>query len=162
MTGLYLEDFRVGEVHTTDGRTVTEADIVNFCCLSGDFNEVHSNYDVARQTEFGTVIAHGPLIMAIAAGLVFASGINKGTGIAALGIDKCRFHAVVRPGDTIHVENVVVLARPTSKPGRGVVVLNRRVVNQCGELVQAMDVTALYKTRPVPLESEDISAPESA
>ena len=65
--GMFFEDFEVGMQLTTPARTVTGTDIVNFACLTGDFNEVHCNYEYAKTTPFGEVIAHGPMVYGIAA-----------------------------------------------------------------------------------------------
>ena len=73
--GMFFEDFVVGQELETPARTVTSTDIVNFACLTGDFNEVHANYEYAKTTPFGEVVAHGPLIYGIAGGLQYASGI---------------------------------------------------------------------------------------
>lgn len=67
--GLFFEDFEVGREFRTPARTVTSTDIVNFACLSGDFNEVHANWEYCKSTPFGEPIAHGPLVYAIAGGL---------------------------------------------------------------------------------------------
>jgi acyl dehydratase len=82
--GLYFEDFAEGMTLRTPARTITGTDIVNFACLTGDFNEVHTNYEYVKDTPFGEVIAHGPLIYGIAGGLQYASGINDGTLLGAL------------------------------------------------------------------------------
>ena len=58
----------------TGRRTITSTDIVNFACLSGDFNDVHCNHEYCKTTPFGEPIAHGPLVFAVAAGLNYASG----------------------------------------------------------------------------------------
>ena len=145
--GMYFEDFEVGMTLRTPARTITGTDIVNFACLTGDFNEVHANYEYARTTPFGEVIAHGPMIYGIAGGLQYASGINDGTLLALLGIDKWRIHAPVVHGDTIHMEQTVLSARPTSKPGRGIVVFKREIKNQDDTVIQEMEATIMYRCR---------------
>ncbi len=145
--GMYFEDFTVGQVLRTGRRTVTSTDIVNFACLSGDFNDVHCNHEYAKTTPFGEPIAHGPLVFAIAAGLNYASGINDGTLIALLGIDKWRMKKPVKHGDTITVQTIVKAKRETSQPDRGVVTFDRAFVNQHGEAVQEMEVTIMYRRR---------------
>ena len=145
--GMYFEDFEVGTRLTTPARTVTSTDIVNFACLTGDFNEVHCNYEYAKTTPFGEVIAHGPLVYGMAGGLQYASGINDGTLLALLGIDKWRLKTAVKHGDTIHMVQTVLSKRQSSKPDRGVVTLKREIVNQRGELVQEMETTLLYRCR---------------
>lgn len=145
--GLYFEDLEVGNTYKTGARTVTGADIVNFACLSGDFNEVHANWEYARTTAFGKPVAHGPLIYSIAAGLVYASGINEGTLLALLEITDWKIEAAVFDGDTIHLEQEVVDSRLTSSGNKGVVTFDRRIINQRDEHVQRMRGTYLYRTR---------------
>jgi acyl dehydratase len=145
--GMYFEDFEEGMTLRTPARTITGTDIVNFACLTGDFNEVHTNYEYIKQTPFDEVIAHGPLIYGIAGGLQYASGINDGTLLGLLGIDKWRISAPVVHGDTIHVEQTVLQKRLTSKSGRGIVIFKREVKNQHGTTVQEMEATLMYRCR---------------
>src|SRR5690242_21421744 len=88
---LYFEDFPVGAEHVTRGRTITEADIVNFAGLSGDFIELHTNEEYARQTPFGRRIAHGALVFSISTGLTTQMNLVNDTVLAFYGIDKLRF-----------------------------------------------------------------------
>lgn len=146
--GKYWDDFQVGEVIQTPKRTVTSTDIVNFACLTGDFNEVHTNWEYCKQTQFGEPIAHGPLVYSIVGGLQYASGINDGTLIALLQIDGWRMLKPVFHGDTIHAELTVLDKNETSKSDKGVVQMKREFKNQKGETVQEMTVKMLYKRRP--------------
>lgn len=145
--GMYFEDFEVGQQLETPSRTVTSTDIVNFACLTGDFNEVHANYEYARTTPFGEVVAHGPLIYGIAGGLQYASGINDGTLLALLQIDQWRIMLPTKHGDTIRMVQKVIEKKETSKPDRGVVKFARKVVNQRDEVVMEMEATILYRRR---------------
>lgn len=146
--GRYFEDFTVGEEIQTPARTITNTDIVNFACLSGDFNEVHTNHEYLKTTSFGQPIAHGPLIYAVAAGLQYASGVNDGTLIALLQVDNWRMLNPVFHGDTIHMVSKVLDTKLSSKGDRGVVKFERSVINQRGEIVQQMESKYLYKCRP--------------
>lgn len=146
--GMYFEDFEVGLEIVTPARTVTAADITNFACLSGDFNEVHANIEYAKNTPFGDVIAHGPLVYAIAGGLQYASGINDGTLLALLENTNWKMLGPVFAGDTIRLRQTVVSTNLTSKPDRGVVKFKRNIVKQDGTAVQQMDTTILYRCRP--------------
>ena len=145
--GMYFEDFEEGMMLRTPARTITGTDIVNFACLTGDFNEVHTNYEYAKNTPFGEVIAHGPMIYGIAGGLQYASGINDGTLLALLGIDKWRIKAPVKHGDTIRMEQTVTEKKPTSKPERGIIVFKREIKNQDGVTIQEMEATLMYRCR---------------
>ena len=93
-------------------------------------------------------IAENPLVFAVAAGLNYASGMNDGTLIALLGIDKWRMKKPVKHGDTIFVRTTVMSKRETSQADRGVVTFQRAFVNQHGENVQEMEVTIMYRRRP--------------
>ena len=146
--GMYFEDFEVGMTLVTPSRTITRTDIVNFCCLTGDFNEVHANIEYAKTTLFGDVIAHGPLVYGICEGLQYASGINDGTLLALLGIENWKLIKPVMTGDTIHMMQVVFETRRTSSGDKGIVRVQRQVINQRKERVQEMDTAMLYKCRP--------------
>jgi acyl dehydratase len=145
--GKYFDDFTVGEIFTTGKRTITTTDIVNFSCLSGNFNEVHTNWEYCKESPLGEPIAHGPLVYAIVAGLGYASGLNEGNAIALLGVTDWKMLEPVKNGDTIHLEQEVVATKPASKDGKGVVTFDRRVRNQYGETVQQMTSAHLYHAR---------------
>ena len=146
--GRYFEDFTVGEELVTPSRTITSTDIVNFACISGDFNEIHTNFEYCKSTPFGEPIAHGPLIYAVAGGLWHAAGVNEGTILAMLGVDEWRLVSPVKHGDTIHLVARVAQMTETSKTDRGVVAFDRRIVKQDGTVVQTMKTTLMYRRRP--------------
>ena len=73
--GMYLEDFEVGKVYESGGRTITEADIVNFAGVSGDFNPLHMDEEFAKTNLFGKRIAHGAL------GFIISTGLSNQTGL---------------------------------------------------------------------------------
>jgi acyl dehydratase len=147
--GMYYEDFSLGQVLETPRRTITSTDIVNFACLSGDFNGVHVDHEYCKTTPFGEPIAHAPLVYAVMGGLQYASGVNDGTLLAVLGIDEWRMLKPVKHGDTLHMSSTVVDKRETSNPDRGVVTFKRVCVNQRDETVQSMNATFMYKRRIV-------------
>jgi acyl dehydratase len=146
--GRYFEDFEVGQEFVTPARTITSTDIVNFACLTGDFNEVHTNFEYCKTTPFGEPIAHGPLVYGIMGGLQYAAGINDGTMLALLQIDAWRILAPVKHGDTIRMEAKVIDKKESSKPDRGVITFERKCVKQDGTAVQEMKATLMYKRRP--------------
>lgn len=148
MRGLYWEDWQIGAEFESPARTVTEADIVLFAGLSGDYNPLHVNEEYCRQTIFGGRIAHGPLVYAIAAGLLFQLHLYDDTLIAFLGFEDLRFTKPVRPGDTIHARIRVLEKRETSRPDRGVMKRQLQVLNQRGEVVQEGTQSFLLKRRP--------------
>jgi 3-hydroxybutyryl-CoA dehydratase len=145
--GKYFEEFELGESMVSPGRTVTEADIVGFCGLSGDFNELHSNTEYAKQTLFGKRVAHGLLGLSMASGLAGRLGLLEGTAQAFMGLD-WRFKAPIFAGDTIYLHATVVQTRAVKKLGGGILVLDVRVLNQKDEVTQEGRWTVLMKSRP--------------
>ncbi len=132
--GQTYEQFTIGDRFVTPSRTVTEADIVNFAGLSGDFNPLHIDEVFARKTPFGTRIAHGMLVAAMATGMGNWLGILEGTVIALME-QFIQYKAPTRAGDTVHLEMEVVDKKETSKPDRGIIVFSADVINQEGKAV---------------------------
>ncbi len=138
-------DYEPGRGFRTGGRTVTEADIMTFAGLTGDFYGLHTDEEFARRTQFGGRIAHGMLTLTQAVGLVVLSGMYGDTVLALLGLDRMRAQEPVRPQDTISVEVTVAERRVTKRPDRGVVMLDYAVSNQRGEQVMTFSVTLLVR-----------------
>lgn len=148
----WFEDVPVGFAYRTSARTITEADVVAFAALTGDFNRAHVDVEFAKAAAFGQRIAHGLLVVAVMSGLNTRTIVNQllePSQLALLGIDT-RFLLPTFLGDTIHAEIEVVEARPTSKPGRGVVTFRRNGVNQRGETVVECIARMLVAQRPTP------------
>ena len=145
--GRYFEEFEVGDSMISPGRTVTEADLVNFCGLSGDFNELHSNAEYAKDTLFGQRIAHGPLGFVIAVGLAGRLGYLEGTAQAFLSMD-WKFKGPIFIGDTIRVEATVARKRAVNRLGGGILVLSIAIMNQKDEVVQEGTWRVLMSGRP--------------
>ena len=131
---LYFDDFAVGHKTITRSRTITEADIVNFAGLSGDFIELHMSEEWARKGPFGRRIAHGLLVLSVSSGLTVQLGQTTDTVIAFYGIDRLRFTKPTFIGDTVHVEKEVI-ALDRKSADRGVITFNTQVLNQNGEPV---------------------------
>ncbi len=145
---MYFEDFEVGATFTTTGRTITEADVMLFAGLSGDFNPLHVDREHSKEGPFGEPIAHGLLVLAVAAGLGVQTGIFTGTNLAFLGLEDWRFVGPVRFGDTIHMESTVIEARRSaSKPDRGIVRIGQEIRNQNGDVVQKGIFASLMAAR---------------
>ena len=137
----YYEDFNVGDVFETPGRTITEADIINFAGVSGDFYSLHTDETFASKTIFKGRIAHGLLILSIATGLWMRLGIFEGTLIAFYGIDRLRFIKPVRVGDTIKVK--ITVMEKTEKGEYGLITFKNEIFNQNGDLVVIFDAKIL-------------------
>jgi acyl dehydratase len=133
--GLTFEDYTVGAVYRTLGRTVSETDIVTFVNLCGFTEPLFMDMEyVAKESVFRRRVAPGALTFALSEGLVMQTGLVHGTGMAYLG-SEVKIVAPVLEGDTIHVDVEVIDKRETKKVDRGIVTYRHRVVNQRGEVV---------------------------
>jgi 3-hydroxybutyryl-CoA dehydratase len=145
--GLYFEEYAVGDNATSSGRTVTEADVVNFAALSGDWNTIHTDAVYAAQGMFGERIAHGMLGLSIATGLAIRLGFMEGTALAFMGMD-WQFRAAIKIGDTIHMQATVAELKPVRRLGGGLVTFKVEILNQREEPVQRGTWTILIKSKP--------------
>ena len=135
MRGLTYDQMQEGEEYYTASRTVTEADVVSFAGLSGDFNPLHTDAEwAAANTPFGGRIAHGVLVQAISTGLANQLGIFEGTTVAVIEMTS-RFVGAVKFGDTIHAVLKVAEKKESKKPDRGIVNISLDVRNQKDEAV---------------------------
>ncbi|KUJ92671.1 MAG: Monoamine oxidase regulatory protein, putative [Archaeoglobus fulgidus] len=130
---LYFEDFQEGMELETVGRTVTEADIVMFAALTGDWNPIHVDAEYAKTTIFGQRIAHGTLTFSIMTGLLMRLGFLEETVVAFYGVDRLRFTNPVFIGDTIKARAKVVEKQDRGQ--FGVVKIEASVVKQTGDVV---------------------------
>lgn len=144
--GKYFEDFQVGDEYCSQSRTVTEADIVGFAGLSGDFMQLHTSEKYAKSTVHGGRIAHGMLSMAISTGQGFQLGIFDGTILAFLGTS-ITFKAAVRIGDTLHTVMRINELRRTRKPGTAIMKTINSVINQNGAVVLEHEDTLMILCR---------------
>jgi len=144
---LYFEDVEVGFQFETPSRTVTEADLVAFAGVSGDFNPLHTDAVFAAGTIYGERIAHGALVVSLATGLRQRAGLFDGTLMGLLEIRSWRFAVPVRIGDTIRVANEIIELRETSKPDRGIMVQRVEVLNQHDTVVQAGELVMMLQRR---------------
>ena len=141
------EDFPVVRAVTTLAVTVTKAHVVQFASLTGDWYPLHTNAEWSAKTPFRQRIAHGPLTLALAVGLMYQSQVYGDAILAWLGADQVRATAPVFFGDTVHVVATVTGSRPSKDPSRGVVILDYTVRNQRGEDVMSFSFTLLMRSR---------------
>ncbi len=146
----YFEELQIGDSLTTHRRTVTEADIVNFGCLSGDHFYAHFDEIAAKDSFFEKRVAHGYFVISAAAGLFVDPG--QGPVIANYGIDNLRFIEPVGIGDTIQVKltakrKIKKSKRPDDKYVTGVVVWDVEVTNQHNEAVAIYDILTLVERK---------------
>ena len=125
----YYEDFEIGDVLETRRRTITEADIVNFCGFSGDWYPLHSDVEYAEKSVFGERIAHGMLVLSVATGLL---PLNEIAIVAFYGMDKVRFRVPTKIGDTLGLQVNITDKEDKGEMG-GLVTFDMYVKNQKGE-----------------------------
>ena len=147
--GMYFEEFQVGQKILTAGRTVSEADIVSFAGLSGDFNQIHTDIEYSKTTPFGQRVAHGLLGLSIATGLSVQAGVLRGTVLAFREINEWKFIQPVFIGDTIHVEMEVMETKALRRIGGGAVMIGMDVKNQDGKTTMKGTLSVLIMFRPV-------------
>ena len=144
---VFFEDLSVGQEFTSPGRTVTESDIVIFAGLSGDYNVLHTDAEHMKASIFGERIAHGLLGLSIQQGLA-----ARGEPAAAHGLLsalKWKFKGPIKIGDTVHVRSRIAAKRDAPDAGRGLVTVERRLVNQRGDVVQEGETEhAVERRRP--------------
>ena len=146
---MHFEDYRLGAVRETSGRTITETDFVVHARHTGDFFPHHMDAEFAKTTPFGQRVAHGTMVFAIGVGLT-ATLINP---VAfSYGYDRLRFVRPVFIGDTIRTR-VTVAAKENDpkRPEAGRVIERCEVINQRGEVVLAADHILLVSRRESPV-----------
>ena len=141
----YFDDIALGEEYESPGRTVTEADIVTFAGLSGDYNVLHTDAEFMRQSIFGERIAHGLLGLAVQAGL-FTRATQAYATLALVGL-RWKFKGPIKIGDTIRLRAKVVAKTEAEKPDRGLVTVQRTILNQREEVVQEGETDLLVERR---------------
>lgn len=146
----HFEELQIGESLLTHRRTVTEADLVNFGCLSGDHFYMHFDEIAAKESQFGKRIAHGYFVLSAAAGLFVSPGV--GPVLANYGLDTLRFVSPVGIGDTIQARLTCKRKIDQGKQSslgtpQGVVAWDVEVTNQNGELVASYDILTLVAKR---------------
>jgi acyl dehydratase len=153
---LYFDDVAIGQQWESMGRTVTEADIVNFAGLSGDFNPIHLDHQYAATTPYRRPIAHGLLVFSMASGLSYNAPPMR--TLAFLSIREWHFRSPVFVGDTLRGRTRVLEKELRGRGRRGVITWHRQVFKQDGTVVQEGVTLTLVEART----PDRTSAPTSA
>jgi acyl dehydratase len=144
---LHWEDFAVGSVREVDGPTLDGAEIVDFA-RRFDPQPFHLDEAAARRTHFGGLVASGWHTASLAMRMICDAYLHRAASLGSPGIDKLRWTAPVRPGDTLRLRMTVLGARPMkSKPQVGLVESRWEVFNQHGELVLDMSGWGMFARR---------------
>jgi acyl dehydratase len=159
---LYFDDLEIGQEWISSGRTITEADIVNFAGFSGDFNPIHVDHEFAKTTPFRRPIAHGFAVFSIGSGLgVMTPPLRT---IALLRVINWNFLLPVFAGDTIRIKSRVLEKTLRGRGRRGEVVWYRGLINQDNKIVQEGQIVLLVEARP-PVKGNNerrLTAPDAA
>ncbi|MGE3617422.1 MAG: MaoC/PaaZ C-terminal domain-containing protein, partial [Gemmatimonadales bacterium] len=160
----YFDDIEVGDTLFTHRRTVTEADVVNFAGISGDYFYAHTDAIAAQDSIFERRVAHGYFVLSAAAGLFVHP--PKGPVLANYGLERLRFTKPVYPGDTIQVR--LTCKQKTTKDPRpdvvpqGVVEWDVEVTNQDNEICAVYSILTLVARRPAAGAAPAGAAPAGA
>ncbi|MBU7042075.1 MAG: MaoC family dehydratase N-terminal domain-containing protein [Theionarchaea archaeon] len=144
--GLYFEEFTPGETYHTQGRTITECDIVSFAGLSGDYNPLHTDYEFAHRSRFKKRIAHGALTFSVLTGFWDQLGIIRETVVAFYGVDSMRFIQPVFIGDTLSAS--ITVERKEERKTDGLVTLYNEMKTQRKQSVMVCTAVLLMKKHP--------------
>jgi acyl dehydratase len=148
MTGLCYEEFQVGQKIVTVGRTIAESDIFTFAGLSGDYNQIHTDAEFAKGSQFGQRVAHGLLGVAITSGLAMRTGVLEGTVIAFREINEWKFSKPMFIGDTIHAILTITETKALPRLNGGSVTIVFDVKNQNDETVMKGTWVVLVASKP--------------
>lgn len=152
-SGYRYADLHVGMSFRSPGRTITDADLVGFAGLTGDYSELHTSEVYAKNSQFGRRVAHGLLGLAYAHGLMWArTGELRETAVAFLGINEWKFLGPIFVGDTIFVNYKISELRDSkSRPTHAIAVFDVSVLDQNDRMVQRGSKTLLLSK--IPLEA---------
>ncbi len=136
--GYTYADLHVGMAFRSPGRTITDADLIAFAGLTGDYSELHTSEVYARASQFGRRVAHGMLGLAYAHGLMWArTGELRETAVAFLGIGDWKFVGPIFVGDTIFVNyRIAELRESKSRPTQAIATFDVELVDQDERVVQ--------------------------
>ena len=142
---LYFDDVEIGQEWESSGRTVTEADVVNFAGVSGDFNPIHMDHEYAKTTPFRRPIAHGLLVFAMGSGLGVTCPAMR--TIAFVQVREWNFKEPLFIGDTIRLKSKVLEKTLRGRGRRGEIVWYRGVINHEGKVIQDGILVTLVEGR---------------
>lgn len=146
---IYFDDLNVGDQFTSMGRTITEADLVNFAALIGWYDPIHCDAVYAEKTLFKKRVASGLLGLALSNGLCrgcISTSLGRAANMAFMDV-RWSFKKPIYIGDTIHIRQTVSKKKELKAETRGIMVLEVSVINQNGEVVQEGEKTYLLRRR---------------
>lgn len=150
--GLYYEEFEIGQKMVTRGRTITEADLVQFGTLTGDLNPMHMDAQYCETSFMKQRVAHGMLGISYAIGQLYQLGVLDGTILAFRELE-VKFSVPIFIGDTITIHATVKEKKDAARLGGGMVAFDMRILNQDGKSVTKATATLLMASKPEESES---------
>ncbi|HVY97069.1 MAG TPA: MaoC/PaaZ C-terminal domain-containing protein [Solirubrobacterales bacterium] len=152
---LDFDRLEVGDGFRSQGRTITESDLVSFAALTGDRHPLHTDAEWAAASEFGSRIAHGSMVLSYCVGLV---PFDPRWVLALRGFERVAFKRPVRIGDTIHVEGEIESLREIDGL-TGLAVFAWRVVNQRGDAVVLAKARVVWRREAEPAAAAASAGP---
>jgi acyl dehydratase len=146
----FFEDCQMGEKVQSPARTITETDIVLFAAFTGDWMPIHTDAEYAKTSPFGERIAHGLLVLTVGSTLLLRLGqfaLLPRSTIALVEIERVRFVAPAKIGDTIHTVGEVAQMTEVDQR-RGLIAVKNEVRNQRNELLASFTLKGLVGRRP--------------
>lgn len=145
--GYYFEEVEIGQRFVTRARTITEADIVQFAALTGDYNPMHTDAEYMKTHPMGQRIAHGMLTLSYAVGQIYQIGFMERTVIAFRGLEM-KFSLPVFIGDTLHIVITIAEKKEARRLGGGIVTAEVKIINQDSKTVQSGTMTLILALKP--------------
>ncbi|HLV35331.1 MAG TPA: MaoC/PaaZ C-terminal domain-containing protein [Spirillospora sp.] len=145
--GYYFEEVEVGQTFVTRARTITEADLVQFAALTGDYNPMHTDAEYMQSHPMGQRVAHGMLTLSYAVGQMYQLGFMERTIIAFRGLEM-KFSLPVFIGDTLHTRLKIIEKKEARRLGGGTITAEIKIINQEGKTVQSGTMTLILALRP--------------
>ena len=147
MSNRYFDDFEVGEIFRTHGKTISESEVLQFAMVY-DPQPLHMDKVVAEAGNHGGLISSGFQTITLSFSLFFRLGLLDRANLGSPGFDELRWLKPVRPGDTIYSEAEVTEIKPSrSKPDRGIIVMEHRTLNQNDEIVMTLSCMHMLRRR---------------
>ena len=144
----YFDDFEVGERFVSPGITLTEGMILDFALLY-DPQPFHIDLEAAKASPYGGLISSGFQTLALGFRAFTMTGVIAKCSLGSPGMDELRWLKPVRPGDTLRSLWIVAEKRPSkSKPDRGILVSDWRILNQKDEEVMTLKGMHILARRP--------------
>ena len=148
MNERYFEDFKPGDRFESVGKTLSEAEIIDFA-FRFDPQPIHLDVEAAKGSPYGGLIASGFHTMVVGFRMLWQTGVFSACSLGSPGLDEVRWLLPVRPGDTLRTAAEVVETRPSSsKPDRGTCRVKYTILNQRDEPVMTMTAVQIFARRP--------------